>query len=257
MADSGRGNSPANRRRVRGRVQPLRIYRRLLEHYGPRDWWPGKTRFEIALGAILTQNTAWANVEKALAALRARRLLSYRALSSLTPARLAPLIRCAGTFRVKARRVIAFVRFVGREYAGRIAGMRREPPASLRRKLLAVKGIGQETADAIALYAAGQPNFVVDAYTRRIFERLGLLREGESYETVQRLFTDSLPVDAHLYNDYHAQLVELAKQACRAQPCCRRCPLDDLCPKRGVRPARPASGAAAGSGVRSRRRSRS
>ena len=216
----------------------LRIYRRLRGRYGPAGWWPGKTPFEIALGAILTQNTAWANVERALGALRRRRLLSYRALSRLTPSLLSPLIRPSGTFRLKAGRVAAFVRFLGREYGGRVAAMRREDPAVLRRRLLAVNGIGPETADSIVLYAAGHPVFVVDAYTRRVFGRLGLLRGGESYDDVQRFFVARLPRDAGLYNDYHAQIVRLAKEACRKKPRCAICPLDRLCPKRGV-PALP------------------
>jgi endonuclease-3 related protein len=218
---------------VRSRLE--RIYRRLRSRYGPSGWWPGRTAFEVCLGAILTQNTAWTNAEKALQSLRSRRLLSWRALHRVPAARLAPILRSAGTFRVKARRVAAFVDFLGREYGGRVAGMTREDTSVLRARLLAVPGIGPETADSIALYAAGQPLFVVDAYTRRIFRRLGFLGGRESYDEVQALFMGALPRDAALFAEYHAHIVRLAKEACRATPMCARCPLDDLCPKRGVK----------------------
>jgi endonuclease-3 related protein len=212
----------------------LAIYDRLRDAYGHAGWWPAKTPFEVCLGAILTQNTAWTNVERALSALRSRRLLSHRALRGLPPSRIAPLIRSSGTYRLKARRVAAFVRFLEREYGGRVAAMAGEEAAPLRQKLLAVDGIGPETADSIALYAAGLPLFVVDAYTRRIFSRLGLVSGSESYDRIQRFFMDCLPRDAALFNDYHAQIVRLGKEACRARPLCGRCPLERLCPKRGV-----------------------
>jgi endonuclease III related protein len=210
------------------------VYDRLRRAYGPAGWWPGRTPFEVCIGAILTQNTAWTNVEKALRALRSRGLLSYRALRRLPPSRLAPHIRSSGTYRLKARRVAAFVRFLGREYGGRVKAMADEGPEALRSKLLAVDGIGRETADSIALYAAGLPLFVVDAYTRRTFSRLGLIDGDQPYDQVQRFFMDRLPRDAGLFNDYHAQIVRLGKEACRARPACAACPLDALCPKRGV-----------------------
>ena len=213
---------------------PRLVYRLLRKAYGPAGWWPAETAFEVCVGAILTQNTAWSNVEKALATLRSRGLLSYQALRGLSPSRLAPPIRSSGVFRVKARRLRAFLDFLGREYGGHVSAMRSETPEMLRRKLLAVNGIGPETADSIALYAAGHPTFVVDAYTRRIFGRLGHLRGGENYEAVQAFFTRALRRDAPLFNDYHAQLVRLAKAACRTKPLCPRCPLDRVCPKRGV-----------------------
>jgi endonuclease III related protein len=210
------------------------IYRRLRESRGHAGWWPGETPFEVCLGAILTQNTSWSNVDKALAVLRKRGRLSYEALRTCRPARLAPMIRSSGTFNVKARRVAAFVEFLGREYGGRVEAMAADDPAVLREKLLSVAGIGRETADSIALYAAGQPLFVVDAYTRRIFGRLGLLRGDEDYDEVQRFFMDRLPRDADLYNDYHAQIVLHGKDVCRTAPRCGRCVLERLCPKRGL-----------------------
>ena len=212
----------------------LRLYARLRTRFGHAGWWPGESAFEVCVGAILVQNTAWANVERTLESLRRRRRLSFRALDGLPASRLAPLLRSSGTFRVKARRLRAFLDFLGSEYEGRVEAMKAERPEELRRKLLAVPGIGPETADSIALYAAGHPVFVVDAYTRRIFARLGLLSGDESYSDVQRLFMDRLPRDPGLYNDYHAQLVRLAKDHCRPRPRCDGCPLDDLCSKRGL-----------------------
>ena len=214
-------------------VEDLRsIYDRLLDAQGHSGWWPGETAFEVCLGAILTQNTAWTNAERALRGLAAEGLLSYDALVAVPDERLAELLRPSGTYRVKAARVRAFVDFLGREYGGRAEGMAAEEPAVLRRKLLGVRGIGPETADAIALYAARRPLFVVDAYTRRVFERLGFLRGGETYADVQALFMGRLPADVPLYQDYHAQIVRLAKDVCRKVPRCNRCALDDVCARR-------------------------
>jgi endonuclease-3 related protein len=228
----------------------LRVYRRLRDRWGHAGWWPGESSFEVCVGAILVQNTAWANVERTLDVLRARSLLSFERLDPLSAPRLAPLLRSSGTFRVKARRLRAFLDFLGAEYGGRVEGMRGEDVAALRRKLLAVPGIGPETADSIALYAAGKPLFVVGAYTRRVFSRLGLPpgrarpdpsrrsrstpRRPATYDQVQRTLMNRLPRDAALYNDYHAQLVRLGKDHCRPRPRCSGCPLDDLCPKRGL-----------------------
>ena len=211
-----------------------RLYRRLLTAFGHAGWWPGGSPFEVCVGAILVQNTAWVNVERTLDGLRRRRLLSFRALHRLPPSRLGPLLRSSGTFRVKASRLRALLEFLGREYGGRVEAMRDEDAWVLREKLLAVRGVGPETADSIALYAAGHPLFVVDAYTRRVFGRLGLLAGGEPYDEVQRLFMDALPRDAALYNDFHAQIVRLAKDVCRPRPRCAECPLEDLCPSRGT-----------------------
>jgi endonuclease-3 related protein len=214
----------------RTRRDLLRLYDRLRARFGHAGWWPGESAFEVCVGAILVQNTAWANVERTLESLRRRGRLSFRALDGLPASRLAPLLRSSGTFRVKARRLRALLDFLGSEYEGRVEAMKAERPEDLRRKLLAVPGIGPETADSIALYAASHPLFVVDAYTRRVFARLGLLRGDETYAEAQRLFMDRLPRDAGLYNDYHAQLVRLAKEHCRPRPRCDGCPLEDLCP---------------------------
>jgi endonuclease-3 related protein len=210
------------------------VYRRLRARFGHAGWWPGESPFEVCVGAILVQNTAWANVERTLESLRRRGLLSFEPLRRLPQSRLAALLRSSGTFRVKARRLRAFLEFLGKEYGGRVEGMRAESPRDLRVKLLAVSGIGPETADSIALYAASHPVFVVGAYTRRVISRLGLLRGDESYAEVQRFFEERLPADADLFGDYHAQLVRLGKDHCRPCPRCAGCPLDDLCPRHGV-----------------------
>jgi len=213
---------------------PPRVYERHLARFGPSGWWPGESDFETCLGAILTQNTAWANVERTLDGLRARGLLSFAALSRMPVARLERLLRSSGTFRVKARRVRAFLAFLAAEYGGRVEGMRAERAGALRRKLLSVSGIGPETADVIALYAAGHALFVVDAYTRRVFGRMGWLHGGETYDEVQRFFARRLPADAVLFADYHAQIVRLAKEHCRRRPSCAACVLERDCAKRGV-----------------------
>jgi endonuclease III related protein len=210
------------------------VYERLHAVQGPGDWWPAETPFEVCVGAILVQNTAWSNVEKALVALRAAGRLSYEGIASLAETALAALIRPSGCYNVKAKRLAAFVAFLGREYGGRVEAMAGRDPAFVRGQLLSVAGIGPETADSIALYAAGLPLFVIDAYTRRVFRRLGMIRGDEDYDTLQRFFMDALPGDVPLFNDYHAQIVTLAKTACRPRPLCAHCPLDSLCPKVGV-----------------------
>jgi endonuclease-3 related protein len=220
-------------RRVAG-TELVALYRILLRRHGHAGWWPGETPFEVCVGAILTQNTSWTNVEKALGGLRTRGLLSFEGLRALGQARLAPLLRSAGYFNVKARRLRAFLDFLGHEYRGEVEAMGDEDPWTLREKLLGVDGVGRETADSIALYAAGLPLFVVDAYTRRVFSRLGMIGGDESYDEIQRFFMERLPQDAALYNDYHAQIVRLAKDVCRPQPSCARCPLTRRCPRRGV-----------------------
>jgi endonuclease-3 related protein len=216
----------------------LAIYRRLLRHHGHAGWWPGETPFEVCVGAILVQNTSWTNVEKALGVLRREGLLACDRLGALAAEDLAPLIRSSGYFNVKARRLAAFLSFLAREYAGRVEAMAAEEALVLREKLLAVPGIGRETADSIVLYAAGLPVFVVDAYTRRIFSRLGLIRGDEDYDEIRAFFEEGLPRDAALYNDYHAQIVLLGKDVCRPVPRCDACPLDALCPRRGLRAGR-------------------
>jgi len=210
------------------------VYERLRGHRGPSGWWPAETPFEVCVGAILVQNTAWPNVEKALCSLRAAGRLSYEGLAGLGQEELAALIRPSGCYNVKAKRLAAFVDFLGREYGGRVEAMAARAPRVLREQLLAVPGIGRETADSIALYAAGLPLFVIDAYTRRVFGRLGMIRGNETYDALQDYFMSELAADAGLFNDYHAQIVNLAKDVCRPRPHCARCPLDSLCAKAGL-----------------------
>jgi endonuclease-3 related protein len=222
------------RRAPRGPIDLHDVYRRLVRRRGHAGWWPAESAFEVCVGAILVQNTAWTNVEKALAVLRSRDLLSYEALGALSAGEIAPLIRSSGCFNVKARRLRAFLDFLGREYGGRVEAMEAQEPARLRQQLLGVPGIGPETADSIALYAAGRGLFVIDAYTRRVFSRLGVVRGDETYDALQRLFMDALPADAALYADYHAQIVLLAKDVCTRRPACAICPLESSCRRVGV-----------------------
>lgn len=213
----------------------LRVYTRLRGRFGHAGWWPGETPFEVCVGAILTQNTSWTNVEKALRALESHGALTYEGMSGLSERRLATLIRSSGYFNLKARRLRDFLAFLASEYGGQVERMAGEDPRALRSKLLEVRGVGPETADSIVLYAAGLPLFVVDAYTRRAFTRLGMLRGGESYSAIQEKLMRLLPADVALYNDYHAQIVNLGKDLCRPRrPRCGECPLDDVCPKRGL-----------------------
>jgi endonuclease-3 related protein len=211
------------------------VYERLLRHRGPAGWWPAATPFEVCVGAILVQNTAWPNAEMALAALRSAGRMSYARVAGLGHEELAELIRSSGCYNVKARRLAAFVAFLGRDYGGRVEAMSARDPRALRAQLLAVSGIGRETADSIVLYAAGLPLFVIDAYTRRVFTRLGLIAGNETYDELQHRFMAALPEDAALYNEYYAQIDLHAKDVCRRKrPDCARCPLDSVCPKLGV-----------------------
>lgn len=210
----------------------LATYRTLHEHYGPQHWWPGETPFEVMIGAVLTQNTAWTNVEKAIANLKAARALGCAAIMELSDTALAELIRPAGYFNVKAKRLKSVCAFLDAQGVARHPEKLRDraPLPELRQRLLAVHGVGEETADSILLYALDLPSFVVDAYTRRIFSRLGLLDADESYHRIQARFQAGLPQDIALYNEYHALIVQLGKTACRPKPRCGDCPLRTRCP---------------------------
>lgn len=204
------------------------IFDRLLAAYGPQHWWPAETPTEMIVGAILTQNTAWTNVERAIANLRQARALDWRALDALSEDALAALIRPSGTYRVKARRLKAFVETLWRTYGGSLDAMLDGPLPAARARLLRIPGIGPETADAILLYAGGRPAFVVDVYTRRLLRRHFLLDDRASYDQVQRFFHESLPPDAALFNEFHALIVEVGKKHCRAKAECAGCPLASL-----------------------------
>jgi endonuclease-3 related protein len=204
----------------------LAYFGAMAEALGPSRWWPGDTPFEIAIGAILTQNTAWTNVEKAIANLRSAGLLDAAALADLPVAVLEELIRPAGFFRVKAARVRNFLAFMGDACAMDLERLRGADTDALRRSLLQVCGIGPETADSILLYALGHPSFVVDAYTRRIFNRHMLVPEDVGYEELRAIFMDALPSDARLFNEYHALIVRTGKAWCAKKAGkCRTCPL--------------------------------
>jgi len=207
----------------------LDIYRRLLDHFGPRRWWPAQTPFEVMVGAILTQNTAWANVKKAIANLEAEGALEPKALAKLPLPKLRRLIRPSGYFNQKAKKLRAFLRFfLAEPYRGSVKRLAAEDMEKLRAALLNIWGIGPETADSILLYALGKPIFVIDAYTRRVFARLGLTAGEADYAELQVYFTQRLPRKIALYNDYHAQVVALGNQYCRAKPRCELCPLKTL-----------------------------
>lgn len=201
------------------------IYKRLYGYYGPQHWWPARSRFEMMVGAILTQNTAWSNVEKAISGLRAARLLSPAAMATLERKRLASFIRPAGYYNIKAGRLKNLISFLSSEYGLDICRMKGESTAVLRNKLLCVNGIGPETCDSILLYAFNRPVFVVDAYTKRVLSRHGILKPGSGYEDFQKVFMDNLPHDSAVFNEYHALIVRLAKDFCRTRPRCTGCPL--------------------------------
>ncbi|MBV9888779.1 MAG: endonuclease III domain-containing protein [Acidobacteria bacterium] len=214
-------------------------YEALFAAHGPQHWWPGRTSFEVIVGAILVQNTSWTNVEPAIERLRREKLLTPRAIECVSLPRLEKLIHSSGYFRQKAKKLKAFVKFLRDEYQGSIAKMARAETQTLRPQLLAIHGIGPETADSILLYAVGHPVFVVDAYARRILERHGhqlhFVRDGKSrplnYEEIRQLFERELPRDPRLYNEFHALIVQTGKRYCRPKnPICGGCPLKTFLP---------------------------
>lgn len=202
------------------------IYKRLYKTFGPQDWWPGENPFEIIIGAILTQNTAWTNVEKAIRNLKKGKLLSARGLKDVPLKDLAKAIRSAGYFNEKAKKLKAFIDFLFVNYGGSVKRMFKKETQLLRQELLEIKGIGQETADSILLYAGNRAVFVIDAYTRRVLSRQQLISEKADYQEIQQLFTQNLPLDVQLFNEFHALFVRLGKDICKkTKPDCRRCPL--------------------------------
>lgn len=204
------------------------IYHRLFTAYGPQHWWPGDSPFEMAVGAILTQNTNWLNVEKAIKNLKHARALSTKALDAMPAAELSGHIRPAGYYNIKAKRLKNLVNFLMEEYQGSMKKMAQENQTVIRQKLLFVNGIGPETADSIILYALEKPVFVIDAYTKRILSRHTILHHDASYETYQKLFHQKLRKDVSRFNEYHALMVRLAKDFCRPKPRCSGCPLERI-----------------------------
>jgi endonuclease-3 related protein len=246
----------------------LKYYRSLLSRFGPQNWWPAQSRFEVIVGAYLTQNTNWTNVEKAMANLRQARVLSLNAMRELPLAKLEELVRPSGYFRQKAKKLKTFIAFLDKEYSGSLDRMFAQPTAQLRTELLELNGVGPETADSILLYAGNHPVFVVDAYTRRILERHGLITAKTSYEEIRQLIERAVsnaeagsllvelgadprhPVSrmsravrselAQHYNELHALIVRVGNQLCRATPDCEGCPLKNFLPGSGGATARTA-----------------
>ena len=207
-------------------IEPLKkIYQILFDHFGPQGWWPGETELEIIIGAILTQNTSWKNVEKAIKNLKEKNLLEIKKLSRIRKDTLAQLIRPAGYFNIKSERIKEIVKFLVKRYNGNLSALKRKEGDVLRRELLSVKGIGKETADSILLYALKKPFFVVDAYTKRILLRHNLITKDATYDEIQNFFHKNLPREEKVYNEFHALLVRLGKTYCRKKPNCSNCPL--------------------------------
>jgi endonuclease III related protein len=218
------------RRQSKGGRNLVRAFKLMNEALGPQHWWPGETPFEIIVGAILTQSTAWTNVEKAIAELKREGLLSPATMRRVSVQKLAGVIRSSGYFNQKARRLKNFLAFLRRYRT--LENMFQEPTETLRERLLGIQGFGPETADSILLYAGGHPVFVVDAYTRRILSRHGWQDETATYGEIQGLFESQLPRNVPLFNQYHALLVNVGKNFCkRKEPDCLKCPLQPLLPK--------------------------
>lgn len=204
------------------------IYKLLFMHYGERHWWPADSAFEVIIGAILTQNTAWKNVEKAIANLKKANKLSPDKLYSLPISEITKLIKPSGFYNQKAKRVKLLVKYLIEKYNGNIEMMCEKQILELRNELLSINGIGKETADSIILYACNKPIFVVDAYTYRVFSRHGLIDEQMGYDEIQAMFMDNLEHNTKIFNEYHALIVEIAKDFCKTKPLCDACPLSEL-----------------------------
>lgn len=217
--------------------QLTEIYQLLFERFGPQHWWPGESQFEIITGAILTQNTNWPNVERAIGNLRTAGLLAPKKLHNMDVSELSELIRPTGYYRLKARRLKNFLVWLFENYNGQLTNLEKLSTGQLRDELLSITGIGRETADSILLYAFDREVFVVDAYTARIAARHGLIEPGADYEQIRELFQSNLPADAKLFNEFHALLVRVGKLYCRPKPKCspspsegrgEDCPLEKL-----------------------------
>ncbi len=214
------------------------IYNRLHSRFGPQHWWPGETPWEVMVGAVLTQNTSWRNVEKAIDNLKGVGALDFDRITALPRDLLAQYIRPAGYYNIKAARLANLFALIKDEYGGMPEQLLDENTAVLREKLLSVKGIGPETADSILLYAARRPVFVVDAYTARILNRHDLITGDYGYNEIQEMFMDNLDADVPLFNEYHALLVRVGKEYCKkSRPLCKECPLSGVGGVRGYEPA--------------------
>lgn len=203
----------------------LKIYDTLLLEYGNRYWWPADTSFEVIIGAILTQSVSWKNVQIAINNLKKEKLLSPDKLNKTDVSHLANLIKSSRFYNIKAKKIKNFLIFFFEEYNGDLTIMSREDPVVLRKKLLDLNGFGEETVDSILLYACNKPIFVVDAYTKRIFSRYGIIKENFTYGDIQSFFIENLPQNIEMYNDFHAQIVHLGNKICKTQPECNICPI--------------------------------
>ncbi|MGR3301301.1 MAG: endonuclease III domain-containing protein [Candidatus Scalindua sp.] len=204
------------------------IYDSLFKSFGKQYWWPGDTDFEVVIGAILTQNTNWTNVEKAIKNLKTAKVFTAKKLHEIDMKKLAELIKPSGYFNVKAKRLKNFIEWLFSNYNGSLSKLFKQDYAKLREELLSVNGIGKETADSIILYAAGKPTFVVDAYTKRVLVRHGLITEDYDYEAIKAVFEDNLPANVSLYNEYHALIVMVGKHYCKPKVQCEECPLENV-----------------------------
>jgi len=206
------------------------LYKKLYAHFGPQHWWPGETPLEVCVGAVLTQNTSWQNVERAIANIKNNGRLDLREILAVPEKKLAQLIRPSGYFNLKAKRLRSLLKFLeGADGGDWESFMKKEKLENARRKLLEVYGVGPETADSILLYAAGRKTFVIDRYTIRFGARYGLFPVDTDYETARSFFMENLPKSAKLYNEYHALLVALGKNYCKPKPACEKCPLRRGC----------------------------
>ncbi len=218
------------------------IYDSLFKSFGSQYWWPGDTDFEVVVGAILTQNTNWANVEKAIKNLKTAKVFTLKKLHQINQDKLAELIKPSGYFNVKAKRLKHFIEWLFTNYNGSLSKLFTQDCAILREQLLSVNGIGRETADSIILYAAEKPAFVVDAYTKRVLVRHGLITEDYNYDEIKAVFEENLPEEVSLYNEYHALIVRVGKYYCKPKMRCEECPLKDVYRRSASVPARMQSG---------------
>ena len=218
------------KKRMIRRRELTRIYRALYGRFGPQGWWPARTAFEVCVGAVLTQNTSWLNVARAISNIRRAGALSLGRLREMPEGDLANLIKPSGYFRLKAKRLRHLLGFLANGGgSGWRRNLRKMPVGAAREKLLAVHGVGPETADSILLYAAGMPSFVVDKYTLRIGARCGWFPHGTKYEDARSWFVERLPPEPKLYNEFHALMVRLGAEFCKSKPLCGDCPIKSSC----------------------------
>ncbi|MCX8069224.1 MAG: endonuclease III domain-containing protein [Thermodesulfovibrionales bacterium] len=203
----------------------MKLYNILFDSFGPQHWWPGDSPFEVSVGAILTQNTNWQNVEKAIANLKKQRVLSPKSIYNLPHEKLAELIRPSGYYNVKAKRLKNFVSFIVDNHNGSLMNLKKYDIEDIRQQLLSIIGIGKETADSIMLYALDKPIFVIDTYTKRILSRHDIVHESADYDNCQSLFHQNIDPDISLYNEYHALFVKVGKYYCKPRANCDNCPL--------------------------------